>query len=82
MKALGTKKGFPDLILPVASTAYPGLVIEMKYGPGKPTPEQVAWLDHFAAQGWSVLVCYSAEEARGSLCDYLGIDLAIAPPLE
>lgn len=82
MKALGTKKGFPDLQLPWSDGTRPGLIIEMKHGNGRETKEQVEWLDHFADQGWSVHTCYSAEEARRKLCAYFGVDYDAAPPLD
>jgi hypothetical protein len=83
-KALGVKKGFPDLILPVRqlSGPYEGLVIEMKFGKGKETDEQKDWLAHFVTQGWSVNTCYSAEGARATLCAYLGVRPDEAPPLD
>lgn len=81
MKALGTKPGFPDLILPVRSGQHPGLVIEMKSESGRVTPDQAAWLDHYTEQSWATAVARSAEEARIILCEYLGQDPLKAPPL-
>lgn len=88
MKALGVKKGFPDLILPVRVTAdnllgfHPGLVIEMKSATGSTSPEQKEWLAHFEAQDWEIRVARSASEARTHLCQYLGIPPNQAPALE
>lgn len=82
MKHLGVKKGWPDLVLPEPSGAYVGLVLEMKYGNGKESDEQTDWLDHFAAKRWRVHTCYSAEEARTAICEYFGIDPALAPALD
>ena len=82
MTALGTKKGFLDLILPVHQDNWLGLVIEMKHGKGKATDEQEEWLAHFTEQGWRVSVCYSGEEARADLCRYFGIDPDAAPALD
>jgi len=82
MKALGTKPGFPDLILPVRSGEQIGLVIEMKSATGSTTTEQKEWLANFAAQGWSTAVCRSAADAREALLDYFGVSHDGAPPLE
>ena len=73
MKALGVRRGFPDLILPMASynSWKIGLAIEMKAPGGRTSPEQRAWLDMLALQGWTVDVCYSADEARAALIRYL-----------
>jgi hypothetical protein len=74
MKALGVKKGFPDLILPVVCGLANGLVIEMKSATGSTSPEQKEWLAHFEAQRWEIRIARSASEARSHLCLYLGID--------
>lgn len=82
MKALGVKPGFPDLVLPVTRGTHVGLVIEMKSEKGVLSPMQKEWLEHFVAQGWAVFVVRSAEHARGLLCEYLGVDVEQAPPLD
>jgi hypothetical protein len=87
MKALGVKPGFPDLILPVASTSPsgnhpPGLVIEMKSAIGRTSDKQKDWLEHFEAQNWQIRVARSAQEARSILCQYLGIPPDRTPALE
>lgn len=83
MKALGVKKGWPDLILPVSVDANtPGLVIEMKSAKGTTSPEQKEWLEHFKIQGWIVAVARSAQEARKEVCQYLDINPDSAPPLD
>lgn len=85
MKALGTKAGFPDLILPVRQPgslgSIPGLVIEMKTAIGRTSTDQDAWLDLFENSGWVTALARSADEARGILCRYLAVDPAQAPPL-
>lgn len=86
MKALGVKAGFPDLILPFASTSpsgtHPGLVIEMKSDTGSTSPAQKDWLAHFEDQNWQIRVARSAQEARTILCQYLGTSPDSAPPIE
>lgn len=81
MKALGVNKGFPDLILPVATESAPGLVIEMKSDTGRLSPDQNEWIEHYDAQGWTTHVCRSAEEARECVCHYFGILPDDAPAL-
>jgi hypothetical protein len=78
LKGQGVVPGVPDLLffepLPENNTHYRiGLAIEMKRRPNKPTPEQKEWLSGLEARGWSCAVCYSAEEAWTTLCDYLGL---------
>ena len=82
MKALGTKPGFPDLVLPVPSPAgWHGLAIEMKSATGRTSPEQVGWMDRLADSGWKVAVCRSADEARDTIAAYFKTDPADLPPL-
>lgn len=81
MKALGVNKGFPDLILPVATTHAPGLAIEMKSDNGRLSLDQSEWLAHYKEQGWVTKICRSAEEARDTLCNYLSILPGACPGL-
>jgi len=78
LKAMGVRRGVPDLWLPVPSeyrgTAYCGLVIELKAPPAtKATLEQTAWLNHLARCGWVARTCVGWEQARDLICDYLGV---------
>ena len=71
MKSEGQKAGVPDILFPVPLGAHIGLAIEMKVGRNKPTKKQEAWLDMLHECGWSVHVCYGADEAWSVLMDYL-----------
>ena len=70
----GTRKGFPDYILPIQAGEFVGLAIELKaikpHGRA-PTKEQRAWLAHFGEQGWRAVVCFGAEEAIAVLDEYM-----------
>jgi len=68
MKAQGVKPGVPDLFLPVPP---PGLWIEMKHGRNKLTEHQSEWCRELSRAGYHVQVCWSFEEARAVLIDYL-----------
>ena len=74
LKAQGTRKGFPDIMLPTSRHGYHALVIELKRQKGaKPSiePEQKEWIAYLDAQGWCAVVCYGAEEAIEKLEWYL-----------
>lgn len=83
MKALGTKPGFPDLILPVRTDAHTGLAIEFKApdGSGRLSPLQSDWLAHLEAQGHKTAVVTSADDARTLTLGYLGVPVEAAPAL-
>lgn len=71
-KAEGLKSGVPDLFLPCARNGFHGLYIELKVGANKPSDNQRDFLDFAAEQGYLAVVCYSWEEARETIVEYLG----------
>lgn len=78
LRAMGVRKGVPDLWLPVArydpvaNVTKNGMVIELKFGRNRETPEQTAWLGFLARQGWDVHTCYDWMAAARALVRYLG----------
>ena len=73
LKATGTKRGVPDLFLPVARNGKHGLYIEMKYGKNRLQPVQRKWYWALIDQGYEVKVCYSADEAITVIKEYLEV---------
>ena len=71
LKAMGMKKGVPDVVLPVPSKEYHGLYLEMKFDKNKPTQEQQAYMKLLRQQGYKTAVCYSHTEAKETILDYL-----------
>lgn len=69
--AMGVRPGMPDLNLPISRGGYHGLWIEMKWGDNKPTPVQYWCHEALRAEGHMVVVCYSFEEAKKAILDYL-----------
>ena len=70
-KAAGMLQGESDVRLPVARGRYIGLIIEMKYGKNKPTPEQLEYGALMAAEGHRFEVCYSCQAAQEVILEYL-----------
>ena len=72
LRAEGTRKGFPDMILPVARGGYYSLAIELKRTKGgRIAPEQQRWLNDLSAQGWKAVVCYGFADAKKIIEEYL-----------
>ena len=71
LKAQGVKAGVPDLFLPAPIGLFAGAFIEMKVKPNLPTPEQTIWVGELRRLGYYVKVCYSWQEARDVLINYL-----------
>ena len=66
LKAMGVKKGVPDIFLPCARGGYHGMYIELKrlHG-GRVEPEQRS------AAGYYCVVCRGMEAARAEIVRYL-----------
>lgn len=73
LKAAGLKKGVPDVCLPVPSGGFHALYIELKFGRNKTSEEQDAYMELLRQQGNETAVCYSAQEAKDKILDYLSM---------
>lgn len=72
LKAEGVRKGYPDLQLLVPHSGHHGLIIEMKRIRGsRIEPEQLEWLEWFAAMGYRAVVCKGFEAAKLVIVEYL-----------
>lgn len=81
--ATGTRAGVPDICLPCAiqedyeNARYHGCYIELKKAKrrteknGGCTQEQLDYLEYLTGAGYFAIVCYSWEEARDVLINYL-----------
>lgn len=62
LKALGVKKGYPDLTIPRKSGKWCGLAAELKSSTGKVSDDQQEWLNAFQEDGWLTGVVRSLDE--------------------
>ena len=76
----GLKKGVPDIFLPVVTEGFSGLFIEMKYGKGRLSEEQTTYLNELTNGGYLCGVCYSFEQAKELIMDYLNSELDLSNP--
>lgn len=72
-KALGVKRGVPDLHLPVPRGRYHSLYIEMKNETGRSTRDQNWWGEQLTAQGNMCEVCHGWKDAVRVLEWYLNL---------
>ncbi|MCD8204979.1 MAG: VRR-NUC domain-containing protein [Coprobacillus sp.] len=72
-KAMGVKKGVPDLFLPVPRGQYHGLFIEMKNETGRPSDAQKWWGQELKDQGYYWEVCHGWEKAVQTLEWYMNL---------
>lgn len=74
LKAMGLKKGVPDICLPVPRGKYHGLYVEMKREiGGKLTEDQYNWLKALDGQGYAVTLCHGWRKAAVEIETYLKI---------
>ncbi|MBS7354980.1 MAG: VRR-NUC domain-containing protein [Eubacteriales bacterium] len=72
LKKQGVKRGVPDMCLPVPRGGFNGLYIELKrVKGGTVSDEQREWIAALAEQGYKAVVCRGAEEAIGTIKEYL-----------
>lgn len=71
LKAQGVTAGVPDIFMAVPHVNYHGLFIEFKAGKNKPTALQAAFINRLRDAEYKVDVCYSYEEARTIVIEYL-----------
>ncbi len=77
LKRKGVRKGMPDILIferiefP-GNCAYPGMAIELKVKPNKPTIEQIDVLARLNLDGWATAVCYTFDEFKTITDNYLG----------
>ena len=72
LKKQGVKRGVPDMCLPVPRGVFNGLYIELKrVKGGTVSDEQREWIAALAEQGYKAVVCRGAEEAIGTIKEYL-----------
>lgn len=71
-KELGVKAGVSDVFLPVARGGCHGLWIEMKrLRSGRPSKEQLEWIEAMTAQGYAATVCHGWEQAVKAIEEYM-----------
>lgn len=71
LKKQGVRAGLPDVCLPIPRRGYSALFIELKTDKGKPSREQVDWIDSLNLHGNLAVVCHGQEAAWQTLVDYL-----------
>lgn len=73
LKDTGTKRGVPDLCLPVPRGQYHGAYIEMKTETGTESADQIWWREQLTAQGYFATVCHGYESAVRVIEWYLNL---------
>lgn len=61
---MGLMKGVSDLFFPRSSSdsQYKGIWLEVKIGKGKPSPEQIKFIDSMYKEGYMGICCWGSEE--------------------
>ena len=70
LKSLGTKPGFPDLMIFEPRGEFCGLSIELKVGKGKTTENQARILEQLSHRKWKVAICRTFNEFQAVVDGY------------
>ncbi len=73
LKRKGVLSGVSDILILKSSKGRHGAAIELKSKGGKVSPNQLTFLETLSEHGYFTAVCYSADEAILTICDYLNI---------
>ena len=72
LKDAGTRRGIPDLFLPVPRQPFHGLYLELKRRDGGTVSDfQRWWIERLRAQGFRCEVCHGADAAIKAITEYL-----------
>ena len=72
LKSMGLRKGVPDVCLPVGRCGCHALYVEMKrMKDGRPTQDQLDWIDRLTRNGNMAVVCHGWERAAELIEKYL-----------
>lgn len=71
MKRQGVKAGVSDLFLPCSRGRWHGLFIELKAAGGRPSADQIRFIEDVRAQGYRAEICVGWTEAADLLKKYL-----------
>lgn len=71
LKKMGLTPSYPDLVVYLARGGYHGLLIEMKKPNGRLTKDQKDNHARLLSNGYQVHTCYSWDEARQRIEEYL-----------
>lgn len=82
LKALGAKKGWPDLELALARGGYFGLYIEMKALNGSTSFDQRKIIKRLSDQGYLAVVCHGATDAINIIKKYMAWPMTITKKME
>lgn len=75
LKRKGVKAGVLDYDLKMARKGYHGLLIELKIKPNKLSKFQEQYIKDVTKEGYLAVTCWSAEEAKKAVADYLNLDI-------
>ena len=82
MKRMGVLKGASDLFIAWPAGKYHGLFIEVKSKTGKPTIEQIEFIQRVTDKGYYACLCFGAEQVIATIGWYLKLAKKAHPDQE
>jgi hypothetical protein len=71
LKAMGVKRGVPDVLIFETNKQYNGMAIELKAKKNKATPEQLEWIEQLTKRGWYCIVSNDLDQVIKEIDNYL-----------
>ena len=78
-RRMGVLAGVPDIFIAEPKENWNGCFIEFKIKPNKPDANQKEILDKLSMRGYRTVVCYTFDEVRKVVEDYLSIKSETIP---
>ena len=73
LKRMGVKRGVSDFFFPRSNGEYKGLWLELKAQKGKPSKEQLAFIEKMKKEGYDGHVVWGAQDAIDLISDFYGL---------
>ena len=71
LKKEGVKAGVPDICIALPKGPFHGMYLEYKTKTGRPTKEQLEWLENLDEAGYHTALCKGIEAAQDEINSYL-----------
>lgn len=73
LKRMGVWAGAADLFFPRSNHSHKGMFLELKTLKGKPSVNQIAFLDAMTKEGYFSVICYGSKEAIDTIKLFYGL---------
>lgn len=73
LKLMGVLSGVPDIFIPFRAGDYSGLYVELKDGKGKPSGQQIQFMEDVTEEGYLAVIINDIDTFKQTVTDYLNL---------